>query len=66
MVDVDAALVVKYVPAWFPGAEFQRHALRARLDHRRLRDKPMEVVMAEMVSCLVITVWSSSVFDPDI
>jgi cytochrome P450 len=41
---------VKYVPAWFPGAGFQRHAQRAKADQRRLRDKPMEFVVSEIVS----------------
>jgi hypothetical protein len=43
---------VKYVPEWVPGAGFQIYAKEAREDSRQVRDKPMEVVMAEMVSCL--------------
>jgi cytochrome P450 len=46
----DAVCLVKHVPAWFPGAGFQRHAQRAKLGHRRLRDKSMEVVMTQIVS----------------
>jgi hypothetical protein len=41
---------VKHVPAWFPGAGFQQYAEQARVDHVRLRDRPIEVVMTEMVS----------------
>jgi hypothetical protein len=40
---------VKYVPAWFPGAGFQRYAEQAQIDHRRMRDEPIDVVKAEMV-----------------
>jgi hypothetical protein len=40
---------VKYVPAWFPGADFQRYAAKAQVHHRRMRDKPIDVVTAEMV-----------------
>lgn len=46
-----AILSVRHVPAWFPGAGFQRYAEKAQRDHRIMRDKPIEVVQAEMVSC---------------
>jgi hypothetical protein len=46
-----AVNVVKYVPAWLPGVRFQDYAKRAREDSRRLRDKPIADVVAEMVCC---------------
>jgi hypothetical protein len=47
---VDEAHPVKYVPAWFPGGGFHNFAAQARADSRQVRDKPLEVVTAAMVS----------------
>jgi cytochrome P450 len=40
---------VKYVPAWFPGAGFQRLAQNHREMQRRALDAPIELIEAEMV-----------------
>jgi hypothetical protein len=44
------AIIVKYVPAWFPGAGFKRYAQETQVKHRRLRNNPIALVQAGMVS----------------
>lgn len=45
---------MKYVPAWFPGAEFKRHALFARQLSMDMRSAPFQMVKRRMVrGCLV-------------
>jgi hypothetical protein len=40
---------VKYVPAWFPGAGFQRFALQNQVTQRKALDGPIEVVESQLV-----------------
>jgi hypothetical protein len=42
--------LVKHVPAWFPGAGFQRLAQELQALQRRMLDTPIGVVRAQMVS----------------
>lgn len=41
---VDMFPILKYIPTWFPGAEFRRKALRARQVMFSARDEPVECV----------------------
>lgn len=41
--------VVKYVPAWFPGAEFQRKAQVVKRDAMDLLNKPYELLQRRAV-----------------
>ena len=40
----DQCFPVKYVPSWFPGAEFQKDALYARDMSRKMVNNPFNVV----------------------
>lgn len=40
---------MKYVPAWFPGAHFQRQARKWRQPIENVRDRPFNAVKARMV-----------------
>ena len=46
---VDTVPVLKYVPSWFPGAQFQREAERMRHDLEELYDVPYDFVKEQMV-----------------
>jgi hypothetical protein len=50
---------VKYVPAWFPGAGFKRYAQEIQDAHRRLRNEPIALVKAGMVSFILLQVMES-------
>jgi hypothetical protein len=41
---------VKYIPAWLPGAEFKRFAQEAQVIAQRVRDDPIAIAKADMVS----------------
>jgi hypothetical protein len=43
---------VKYIPEWFPGAEFKRFAREGQAIGRRVRDDPIAIVKADIVSLL--------------
>ncbi|KAI5888586.1 cytochrome P450 [Schizophyllum commune H4-8] len=45
---VDSVPILKYVPAWFPGASFQRAARAMRRELDRLYDVPLAFVKGEM------------------
>lgn len=41
---------VRYIPAWFPGAKFKRHALRTRKLVNESMSKPFDFVKRSRVS----------------
>ena len=43
--------VVKYVPAWFPGAGFKRLAQKTKELTRKMVDQPFNTVKYQVVSC---------------
>ena len=45
--------VVKYIPSWFPFAEFKRFAEQGRKQNDELRERPFEFVRSQMVSSIV-------------
>ncbi|TFK48004.1 cytochrome P450 [Heliocybe sulcata] len=45
---VDSFPALKYVPSWFPGAEFQRKALRWKAFMKDMLNKPFEAVKDDM------------------
>ncbi|GJE87615.1 cytochrome P450 [Phanerochaete sordida] len=47
---VDYLSCLKYIPAWFPGAAFQRQAFEWRHMNRMMRDLPFEKVKREMTA----------------
>lgn len=55
---VDTLPWLKYVPAWFPGAQFQSLAKAMRQDRERLYDIPYDFVKSQMVSRLIDVVIS--------
>jgi hypothetical protein len=46
---VDALPILKYVPRWFPGAQFQRDAIKYRANSAEFRDAPFRHVKKAMV-----------------
>jgi hypothetical protein len=40
---------VKHAPQWFPGAGFRRYATQVQALQRIMRDRPVEVIQAQMV-----------------
>ena len=48
--------VLKYIPDWFPGASFKRHAKRVRLKVLELRDRPFEDMKRKLVSTCTLLV----------
>jgi len=53
---VDMLPVLKYIPDWFPGASFKRHAKRVRLKVLELRDRPFEDMKRKLVSACTLLV----------
>jgi cytochrome P450 len=51
---------VKYVPAWFPGASFQRFAQQNHITQREAIDRPIAVVKSGMVRRLSTLTWVES------
>ncbi|KAI5832874.1 cytochrome P450 [Schizophyllum commune Tattone D] len=49
---VDSVPILKHIPAWFPGASFQRAAQAMRKELDRLYDVPLAFVKGEMVKGL--------------
>ncbi|THH12927.1 hypothetical protein EW146_g7238 [Bondarzewia mesenterica] len=47
---VDYIPILKYVPHWFPGAEFKRQGTKWMKDSQAMLDEPYKVVKAQMVS----------------
>jgi hypothetical protein len=45
----DSWLIVKYVPAWFPGANFKRQAQEWSIPTAAMADKPLQYVMENLV-----------------
>ena len=48
---VNALPVLRYLPAWFPGAGFKRFAHETKMLTRQMRDVPFEFVQKSIVSC---------------
>jgi hypothetical protein len=48
--------LVRHIPAWMPGAGFQTFGQKAAKLNRRIRDMPVEVVKADMVSTFSFSV----------
>lgn len=46
---VKQVFLVRHVPAWFPGAGFQREAQRCRALLQRLMDEPFALVKKNLV-----------------
>ena len=49
--------IVKHIPAWLPGASFQRAAQAMRRELDRLYDVPLAFVKGEMVSFVIFSQW---------
>jgi len=47
---VELLPILKYVPAWFPGAEFKRLAARSKHSMAHLRQIPLDIVKEKVVS----------------
>ena len=47
---VEAIPLLRFLPAWFPGAYFKRYAARARRDILSIRDQLFESARTAMVS----------------
>lgn len=50
---VDYIPILKYVPAWMPGASFKRKARKWRLQSQALLERPFEIVKQKMVRCII-------------
>ncbi|THH16641.1 hypothetical protein EW146_g4040 [Bondarzewia mesenterica] len=50
---VDYIPILKYVPQWFPGAEFKRQGKKWMKDSQAMLDEPYKVVKAQMASGIV-------------
>ena len=47
---VESLPILKYVPAWFPGAGFQKQAAAWRETYVQVRSKPFQATMENLVS----------------
>ena len=47
---VDLLPVLRYIPTWFPGAEFHQHAARTRLVSTQTRNQGFEFVKSGQVN----------------
>ena len=45
---------VRYIPSWFPGAEFKRKAIEWREDSVAMLEEPFEMVKQKIVNSLYI------------
>ena len=48
---VEAIPLLRFLPAWFPGAHFKRFAARARRDITSIKDQLFESAKTAMVNC---------------
>jgi hypothetical protein len=56
--DTDQRKIVRYVPAWFPGAGFKRTATLWREKTMKLVNLPYEMVKSDMVRLTSLIHWS--------
>lgn len=61
--DVDLRLTVKYLPAWFPGAEFKRQAAEWKRLVDAMHMRPYEVAKAAYVRFCLSLAYHSSISD---
>lgn len=47
---VDIFPIMRFIPSWFPGAEWKRKALRWRDNNHEVRYKPWNLIKARLVS----------------
>jgi len=52
---VDLFPVLKYVPSWFPGAGFQKKAVRWREATNSMAEKPFRLVQEQLVQILFLS-----------
>lgn len=55
---VDSLPFLRFVPAWFPGAGFQRKASEWKVLARRMVDMPYEAAIRLIVSCVIVTTFA--------
>jgi hypothetical protein len=54
---VDIIPILKYVPAWFPGAKFKRKAAMMRTHSEKMRKAPFEATKKLMVFNPLLFLW---------
>ncbi|RDB28846.1 O-methylsterigmatocystin oxidoreductase [Hypsizygus marmoreus] len=60
---VDLLPILKYVPAWFPGAGFQKTAQAWRKNAMRLRDEPYYVVKDQVARGVAVPSFTSNLIE---
>lgn len=63
---VDIFPILKYIPAWFPGAGFKRKARRAHAVSMRTRDEPLEWLRAQMAAGTAAPSLAASLIDTEL
>lgn len=63
---VDIFPILKYVPAWFPGAAYKRMARRASELSRRARDEPVDWVRAQIEAGAAIPSMATALIDAEV
>ncbi len=56
----NSTLIVRFIPAFFPGAKFQKQAAQSRDTLARFWNTPFERVVEQMVRNLVYLGWLST------